>query len=415
MGERIYGLLGKGLRHSYSVPIHKRLGDYDYRLIELGESALGDFMRRPDLAGLNVTIPYKRDIMKYCDVISEEALKIGSVNTVVRSKDGRLFAYNTDKYGLEYMVRRAGIDFTGKKVLILGSGGTSLTARAASETLGAREIVVVGRQLPDNYTNLHKHFDAEIIVNTTPVGMYPDTGGRLVSLSCFPALSGVVDVIYNPQRTELILEAKTLKIPYTGGLVMLVAQAKAAAELFMNKSIDDSKIEEIYSGFTRETENIVIAGMPGSGKTSIGKALSAISGRELLDLDSIIEDIAEKTISEIFSDDGEEAFRKMERTTVRRAGSEHGRVIATGGGVVLFEGNYRTLKQNGRIYHITRDVSKLPTEGRPLSKNLDTLKQMWEERLPLYQRFADREIENENTVEDAALEIWRDFCEYSCY
>ncbi|HBR08518.1 MAG TPA: shikimate kinase [Clostridiales bacterium] len=413
MGKRIYGLLGRRLAHSYSVSIHRMMGNADYRLIPLEPEELPGFMGREDIGGLNVTIPYKLDVMRYCDRISPEAREIGAVNTVI-CRDGKLRGYNTDKYGFEWMVKRAGIGFSGKKVLILGSGGASRTALAAARSLGAAETVVVSRSGPENYGNIGRHADVEILINTTPAGMYPNNLDAPVSVADFPRCAGVLDVIYNPRRTALLMEAERLKIPCAGGLTMLVAQAKAAAELFFDRKIPDGNIPEITGKLRRETENIVLIGMPGSGKSEIGKVLSQMTGRPLSDTDDMVSMAVGESIPDIFASRGEAAFRALEREAVRTAAKESGRIVVTGGGVVLDSGNYPPLHQNARIYHILRATELLETAGRPLSGDAAALGAMSKKRMPLYARFRDAAIENDGAVSDAAREIWRDFCENTC-
>ena len=412
MADKIYGLLGRKLGHSWSVPIHTALGCKTYRLTELEPEELAAFLAQPNIGGLNVTIPYKRDVMPLCDVIDEAAQAIGSVNTLVRRGDGKLYAWNTDAAGFRWMAERAGISLQGKKVMILGSGGASLTAQAVSRSLGAREIVVVSRSGRDNYENLSRHADAEVIVNTTPVGMYPHTGVSPVDLTLFPNCRGVLDVIYNPRRTALLLQAEALGIPCSDGLPMLVAQAKAAEEHFFETTIPDSENERILAMLRRETANIVLIGMPGSGKTTVGEALSRLTGREAIDIDQRIVARAGRSIPEIMAAGGEEAFRTLEREETAAAGMLSGKILLTGGGVVKDARNYASLRQNGRIYHLTRDLDLLPTEGRPLSQTTD-LHVMWEQRKPMYERFRDVVMDNSGTVEETAMEIWRDFCENS--
>ncbi|NTU89424.1 MAG: shikimate kinase, partial [Actinobacteria bacterium] len=370
-----------------------------------------DFFNRDDLAGVNITIPYKREAMNFCDSISETATAIGCVNTIVRGQDGLLRGYNTDLYGFEYLARRAGIEFSGRKVLILGKGGTSLTAATAAKDLGATEVVSASRSGALTYDDLSGHLDAEVIVNTTPVGMYPNNLESLISLEQFPLCRGVIDVIYNPHRTALILEAQRLGIRCSDGLPMLVAQAKAAEELFFDTSMTDERIEEIIGILRCRTENIVLIGMPGSGKTSIGAALAALSDRDLIDTDARIVEAAGCSIPEIFMNQGESSFRMLENEVIRAAGQESGKVIAVGGGAVLNPDNLDPLLQNGRIYHINRDVEHLATEGRPLSLDLDALRNMQKMRLPLYERFCCCMIENNTSIEDAAIRIWEEFRE----
>ena len=396
MDERIYGLLGRKLGHSWSVPIHAALGNGAYRLLELEPDGLAPFLHRKDIGGLNVTIPYKRDVMPLCDEIDPAAEAIGSVNTIVRCADGKLVGYNTDIDGFLYMACRAGISLSGKKVVILGSG----------------EVVVVSRFGPDNYDNLSRHADAEILVNATPVGMYPGNGQSPVDLSVFPVCQGVLDVIYNPRRTALLLQAEARSIPCSDGLPMLVAQAVAAEERFFNRSIPAGENERILVQLRREMTNLILIGMPGSGKTTVGEALSRLTGREAVDLDQMIETTAGCSIPEIFQREGESGFRARERAAAGGAGKRTGVILLTGGGIIKTAENYAALHQNGRIYQLVRDLSLLPTEGRPLSQGAD-LAAMWRERAPLYARFRDVEIDNSGTVEDTAAAIWRDFCAHS--
>ena len=412
MVEKVYGLLGRKLGHSWSVPIHTALGCQGYRLIELEPGELEGFLEQPNIGGLNVTIPYKRDVMPFCDVIAPMARAIGSVNTLTRRADGKLYAFNTDAAGFCWMTERAGISFAGKKVLVLGSGGASLTAQACAKQLGAREVVVISRSGPDNYNNLDRHADADIVVNTTPVGMFPNTGASPADLTVFPNCSGVLDVVYNPRRTALLLQAEALGIPCSDGLPMLVAQAKAAEEHFFEKSIPDSENQRILAQLRRETCNIVLIGMPGSGKTTVGQALAELTGREAIDIDQRIVERSGRPIPEIFAQEGEAAFRALEREETAEAGKLSSKIILTGGGVVKDPRNYGSLHQNGRIYHLVRDLDLLPTEGRPLSQ-ATPLATLWAERAPLYARFRDIEIGNNGSAQETAQGIWRDFCENS--
>lgn len=367
MAEKIYGLLGRKLGHSWSVPIHTALSCEDYRLIELEPEELEGFLRQPNIGGLNVTIPYKRDVMPFCDIIDPMAQAIGSVNTLTRRADGKLYAFNTDAAGFRWMAERAGISFTGKKAVILGSGGASLTARACGKAMGAREVVVISRSGENNYGNLDRHADADIVVNTTPVGMYPNTGMAPVDLTSFPKCSGVLDVVYNPRRTALLIQAEALGIPCSDGLPMLVAQAKAAEEHFFEKPIPDSENERILAQLRWECTNLVLVGMPGCGKTTVGEVLAELTGREAIDLDQRIVEKAGCSIPEIFAREGEAAFRTLEREVTAEVGKLSGKIILTGGGVVKDRRNYAPLHQNGRIYQLVRDLNALPTDGRPLS------------------------------------------------
>lgn len=398
------GLLGKKLGHSYSPVIHGLLADYRYDLLEKQEDELGEFLRSGCFDGLNVTIPYKKAVIPYLDEISDTARAIGSVNTIVRRADGTLCGDNTDAFGFSRMISGSGIEVTGAKALVLGSGGASLTACHVLRQLGAREVTVISRSGADNYGNLHRHADAEIIVNTTPVGMYPENGTAPLSLREFPRCRGVLDVIYNPARAALALEAEELGIPCRTGLLMLVAQAKRAAELFLGQSIPDEKIGAIEKILSASMQNIVLIGMPGSGKTTVGKALSALLNRPLIDADEVFAETAGMTPAEYLPKYGEPAFRDLECRVLAELGKRSGCILATGGGCILREENYRSLHQNGRIFWLQRDLSKLPTEGRPLSQSTD-LSAMYEKRRPLYAHFADHIIENSGTVEAAANTI----------
>ena len=391
-----YGLLGEKLGHSFSPQIHRDLAGYDYQLLPTPPEAVEDLFARRAFQGLNVTIPYKRTVMPLCDEIDPRAAAIGAVNTVV-NRNGRLTGYNTDIDGFLYMARRAGVDMAGKKVVILGSGGTSRTARAAAGELGAREIVTVSRHGEDNYQNLSRHADAQVLVNTTPVGMYPNWGQSPVSLESFPALEGVLDVVYNPLRTALLLQAEERGLPRSCGLPMLVAQAKRAAELFTGQNIDDSRTEAVLHGLRRQLTSIVLIGMPGCGKTTVGRALAGKLGRTFVDLDEEIVRRAGTSIPEIFAREGEAGFRERESALVREFGERTGLVVSTGGGVVTRRENYIPLKQNGLLLHLRRDPAALPTDGRPLSQ-ATAPEELWRRRAPLYAAFADGEIDNNGTL-----------------
>ena len=428
MSGKLYGLLGRTLGHSWSAPIHKSLGCESYRLIELEPERLEDFLRREDVGGLNVTIPYKRDVMQFCDVIDPAAEAIGSVNTLVR-RDGRLYGYNTDIDGFLYMLRRAKISLVGKKVVILGSGGASLTAQAAARQEGAREIVVVSRTGPDNYENLpQRHAGAEVLVNTTPVGMWPHVEGQPVDLRQLPNISAVVDVIYNPGRTNLLLQAEELdraeadmlepqgsgmrRVRYTGGLSMLVSQAKRAEELFFDKTIPDSETENIVTRLWQDRTNLVLVGMPGCGKTTVGRALAQLSGKPFVDLDEEIVRRAGRPIPYIFQAEGEEAFRGLEARVLAEVCAQSGQVVATGGGAVLRAENRAAMRRTGRVYFLRRALEELPTDGRPLSQK-GGLKEMYRVRKPLYSAAADVAAANSAAPEETAELIWRDFHENS--
>ena len=397
------GLLGRKLGHSYSPQIHGLLGDYSYDLFEKEPDELASFLKNGDFTGINVTIPYKKDVIPYLDVLSPAAQKIGSVNTIVRRADGSLFGHNSDYFGFVSLVKHSGIAVEGKKVLVLGSGGTSNMVVTALRDLGAAPVVI-SRSGENNYGNLHLHSDASVIVNATPVGMYPNTGVSPIDLRRFPALTGVLDVIYNPAKTQLLLDAEKLGIPHENGLWMLVAQAKEAAEYFTGKKLPDSCIEKIHGILSRQMKNIVLIGMPGCGKSTIGTLLAETLGRTFVDADAQIVQMAGKSIPEIFAQDGEDAFRQWESDALAHLGKQSGLVIATGGGCVTRQRNYPALHQNGSIVWLERDLSLLPTDGRPLSQS-NRLEEMYAVRKPLYEAFADVRVANTGSPEDTVTEI----------
>jgi shikimate dehydrogenase len=387
-----YGLIGEKIGHSFSPQIHGTLASYEYILRPVPRNELDEFIKNRDFCGLNVTIPYKKAVMPFCDYLDPDAAGIGSVNTLV-VKDGRLCGYNTDLQGFIYMATRSGISFEGKKIIILGTGGTAMTAQAASKKLGAGEIVLISRTGENNYSNLSRHADADVLVNTTPVGMYPNCGKSPVDLSLFPKLSGVLDVIYNPLKTALLLEAERRGLPRSGGLPMLVVQAKASAELFTGKKIPDTKIEEVVAALRRQMSNVVLIGMPGSGKSTLGKALAQELGKKFVDTDEEIATRAGMSIPEIFARHGEGHFRQLESEVISDLGKETGYVIATGGGCVLRDENYLPLRQNGIVLYITRPIKELPADGRPLSQS-GSLEEMFRVRRPRYELFADAVVDN---------------------
>lgn len=400
----IYGLLGKTLRHSYSKIIHERMADYTYDLYETPEEGLEALIRRPDMGGFNVTIPYKQTVIPFCDELTPAARAIGSVNTLYHDAAGRLIGDNTDYFGFSYMARRAGISFAGRKVVIFGSGGTSLTARRVAADEGAREVVIVSRSGENNYDNLDRHADAEILINTTPVGMYPKNEGTLIDIARFPQCCGVLDVIYNPLKTNLILAAEDAGIPATGGLPMLVAQAAPAVERFSGRAIREAVIEETLDTLTREVRNLVLVGMPGCGKSSIGRLAAERAGRAFYDTDDMVVEMAGCSIPEIFAAQGETAFRDLEAKAVAQAARERGGVIATGGGVLLREENRRALRQNSRIVYLDRALDALPTDGRPISQTRK-LEDIYRERLPLFTGVSDVTVVNDAAPEVVAARV----------
>ncbi len=398
------GLLGRKLGHSWSPQIHGLLADYEYALYEREEEQLEDFLLNGGLHGMNVTIPYKKTVMPYCAQLSPLAAAIGSVNTIVRRPDGSLYGDNTDAYGFESLLNKAGIDPRGKKCLVLGSGGTSVTAQAVLKKLGAGEVKVISRSGEDNYNNLSRHYDAHIIVNTTPVGMYPDNGAAPLDLAPFGGLCGVVDVVYNPQRTALILQAERMGISCVGGLHMLVAQAKRAAELFTDSKIDDSLIDSIEKQLSLQLGNIVLVGMPGCGKSTVAKLLGEKLRRPVYECDAIVAEEAGMTIEEIFAQYGQEDFRRRETGVLRRLGKLSGAVISTGGGCVTPEENFAPLRQNGTVVWLQRAIDGLDREGRPLSKGAD-LHAMYALRSPMYRRFSHFAADNNGAAEDTVTQI----------
>ena len=401
-----YGLIGEKLGHSFSKPIHEKIGGYEYELKEIPKAELDLFMKQRDFQGINVTIPYKSDVIPYLDYIDPMAEKIGSVNTVV-NRDGKLYGYNTDFGGMRMLIIRQGLDYKHKKVLVLGTGGTAKTATAVAESLDADEVVFVSRKGDVNYDNVYNlHGDASFIINTTPVGMYPDNFTSHIDLAAFKGLEGVTDVVYNPLKTELCLEAEKVNIPCQCGLYMLVGQAVLACEYFMGRELDKKSLtEEIFADIKREKQNIVLIGMPGSGKTTIGKSLSEKTGRAFIDTDEMIVS-KYGDISSIFAEKGETYFRSLETEAIKDASKKSGVIISTGGGAVLKQENVKALRQNGVIFFLNRPLSDIvPTDDRPLSSNYEALKKRFEERYEIYLSSADFEIHVDGVVENSITKI----------
>ena len=406
-----YGLLGEKLSHSFSAEIHKCLGGYDYELIEVEKKDLDLFLKRRDFSAVNVTIPYKQDVIPYLYYISDTAKSVGAVNTVV-NRDGRLYGYNTDFLGMRALILKNGIDLKDKKVLIAGSGGTSKTALAVAKDLGAREIYRLSRSPEDgliSYGQAEKmHSDADVIINTTPAGMYPKIAGAALDINKFPWLCGVIDAVYNPLRSELVQKALDKGIPAEGGLYMLVAQAAYACEKFIDTEISVNEIDRVFKKLEKEKQNIVLVGMPGSGKPTIGKELAKRLGREFIDTDDIIKERF-GDISEIFKVKGEGYFRKLERDVILETAAKCGTVIATGGGAVLCSENVFRLRQNGKIYFLDRPLEQIiPTSDRPLALDREAIKKRYDERYDTYLASGKR-IKMNGVVSDAADEICEDF------
>lgn len=398
------GLLGRKLGHSYSPQIHACLGSYSYDLFEKEPDEVETFLKTGDFTAINVTIPYKQTVIPFCSELSQTARRIGAVNTIVRREDGSLIGHNTDYFGFLSTVKHSGLDPYGKKVLVIGNGGASKPAITVMEELGARVTVITHKE--NTPENLRKHDDAAILVNATPVGMYPNTGLSPVDLSLFPRLEGVLDMIYNPARTRLLLDAEERGLITENGLWMLVAQAKEASEWFTGSPIDDALIGTIHQSLRLQMENIILIGMPGSGKSTIGRHLAARLSKEFVDADAQIVSAAGLTIPEIFSQSGEAGFRQIESNVLSDLGKYSGLIIATGGGCVTRECNYAHLHQNGTIFCLDRHLSKLPTDGRPLSQK-GKLEEMYRIRHPLYQRFADYTVDNNDTPDNCVRQILR--------
>ena len=398
------GLLGRKLGHSYSPQIHSMLADYEYKLYEKEPEELDAFLKEGSFDGLNVTIPYKKSVIPYCDELSETARKIGSVNTLVRRSDGTLYGDNTDAYGFEALIEHSGISVADKKCLVLGTGGAAVTVCAVLESLGAKEVLTISRSGENNYNNLSKHADADIIVNATPVGMYPNNGEKPLDLSIFKSCSGVLDVVYNPARTAILLQAEELGIPNACGLYMLVAQAKKSSEDFTGSSIPDSEISRIENVLRNQMQNIVIIGMPGAGKTTISNALGEALSRRVIDTDVEIVARANMEIPEIFEKYGEDYFRQLETEVIRDVGKLGGVIISTGGGVITRIENYPLLHQNSTIVWIQRDIESLVKNGRPISMSTD-LNTLYMIRRPFYEGFADIAINNDGKVSETVSAI----------
>ena len=405
-----YGLIGDRLGHSFSKVIHESIMDYKYDLVELDENEFDIFMKARDFKAINVTIPYKRAVIDYLDEIDNNVARIGTCNVVV-NKDGRLYGYNSDYYGLMELIRVNGIEIKDRKCLILGSGGTSHTAYYVLKDMGAKDIQTVSRNKREGvitYDEARELKDTQIIVNTTPKGMYPDDNGQCIDIECFENLEGTVDVIFNPLRTNFILKAQEKGIKTAAGLYMLVAQAVKAIEYFKDIELDKKLIDDIYRRILKEKENIVLIGMPGCGKSTI----AALLDKDYLDTDRLIEEKYGRPPGTIIEEEGEKSFRDKESEVIAEVSKLSGRVISTGGGAVLRKENTDRLKRNGRLFYLQRELEKLQTgNGRPLSKDFESLKKLYEDRKEIYLKSADIFIDNNGTVQECIRRIDESICD----
>ena len=405
----MFGLLGRTLGHTYSPMIHSVLGNPQYTTFEVEPIDVQSFFQRPDLQGLNITIPYKLDAMHACDHLSDIAKAIGCVNTMVRQADGTWYGTNTDYDGFLATLSWSGIDVTGKHCVILGDGASSQTVHLALDRLGANTITHISRHTEPTYESIHHfHETTQIIINCTPVGMYPHCPNQSIHLAPFKCLEGVIDLVYNPHRTGILLEAESLDIPHANGLIFLLAQAMAASALFLHRTYDESILSDLYKQFRQNQENIVLIGMPGSGKSTIGKALANLTGRTLVDIDHrITEEVG--PISNYILTHGEPAFRAIESKIIEDIGKQTGLILSTGGGAVTIPENFAPLRQNGRIYEIYRPLEELDTTGRVLSSGgIVRLQQLYTERAPLYAKFRQVQVVNTGTPESVAQRVLED-------
>lgn len=400
-----YGCIGKKLGHSFSKDIHAKLADYKYELIELNEEEIDSFFKQKDFAAINVTIPYKQTVIPYLDSISEIANRIGAVNTIV-NKDGKLLGYNTDYYGMKALIEKTGIDFQNKKVLILGTGGTSKTAQVVAQDLGANQILTVSRRESLEFITYDQakknHSDANIIINTTPSGMFPDCESKPIDISYFPQLEGVIDAIYNPLCSNLILDAKEKGLKAEGGLYMLVMQAVVAVEKFLDTKIQKEIVDQVFTSVLSAKQNIVLTGMPGSGKSTIGKLLN-VEHFTFVDTDTEIQNQCGCSIKELIQTKGEEYFRNLESKVIKEISAKNCQIIATGGGAILRKENVKNLKKNGKIFYINANLSRLcATQDRPLSNTREKLTKLYEERIQTYLSTADVIVPDMKTPQEEA-------------
>lgn len=407
-----YGLIGEHLKHSYSCEIHAQIADYEYELHEIPPSGLGEFLKKREFNAINVTIPYKQDVIPYLDEISDTAKRIGAVNTIV-NRNGRLYGDNTDFAGMLALAKHIGVDMKGRKVLILGTGGASKTGHALAEYMGAESVFYVSRSGKDGSISYEQavteHSDAQIIINATPVGMFPKQDGRPIDISAFPKLEGVIDAIYNPLRTNLILDAQERGIPAEGGLYMLSAQAVHASAVFRDIPLDESLVDKAFKSVKNDKQSIVLIGMPSSGKTTVGRILAEKCGKQLADTDEYIVRKIGMPISDFFAKHGEAEFRKIEKETVAELSATGGRIIATGGGAVLDAENVRALKQNGVLVFLDRRPENLiATDDRPLASRRSALEKLYAERYDIYCAAAELHIDANTTPEAEADAILKE-------
>lgn len=391
----IYGLLGENISHSFSPLIHKNFGDYKYKLFDMQKEEIENFIKKEDIGGFNITMPYKKEIMQYCKTISDKAKKIGCVNTVVYDEFRNLHGYNTDYDGFLYLLEKNNIDVYNKNIAISGNGSTSKTVYNVLKDLQAKSIIKISRSGDIGFKDIEKFINIDILINTTPVGMYPNCPDSLIDLENFPNVSTVIDIIYNPIMTKLLIDAYKRGLNYVNGLDMLISQGKVASELFQKKSISNELLNKTVKGIKRDNSNIIIIGMPGSGKSSIGRNLAKNLNREFIDIDKEIEKNQNMSIPNIFKNYGEQYFRNIEKEMVEKVGKLQGKVISTGGGVIIDSDNYYPLKQNGVIFNITRHLDNLSSKGRPLSQGgRDKIYKLYNERKNNYDYFKDFDIEN---------------------
>ena len=408
-----YGCIGEKLTHSFSKEIHNLLFDYDYQIREIEKDKLADFLTAKDFKAINVTIPYKQAVIPFLDEISDTARNIGAVNTIV-NRDGKLYGYNTDFAGMTDLIKTNEIEISGKNVLVLGSGGTSKTAVAVAKSLGAKSVVRVSRTAKEDCITYQTAYNdcqnTEVIINTTPCGMYPNIVGEPIKLELLPKTEAVVDAIYNPLCSNFVIRAKNAGLKATGGLYMLVAQAAFAAELFVGQEVKKERIYDVYKKIVSKKRNIVLTGMPSSGKSTVGKQLAQTLNMRFIDTDNEIERVSGKKISEIFENLGEDAFRDLESKVVEDVSAKQNCVIATGGGAILRDRNIMLLKGNGTVYFIDRPLEKLiTTDDRPLSSNRDDLVKRYNERYNIYCKTADKKLQNDGELQTVIDSIKEDF------